>query len=124
MWAYWASPCDNHMDDSGEEDGPGRHPSDDDEDRLKLPLSPGPRPDSLERPKEGRGVSGVSLYHAEHVAPGSKPLRLEETLYYKELTKILGRVQLTSKQLFYGGDRTALSGMAAEKFWSSLFIIS
>ena len=26
--------------------------------------------------------------------------------------------------IFYGGDRTALSGMAAEKFWSSLFIAS
>ena len=114
MWAYWASPCDDHMDDSGEEDGPVRHPSDDDEDRLKLPLSPGARPDSLERAKECAEFPGVSLYHSEHVAPGSKPLRLEETLYYNELTKILGRVQLTSKQLFHGGDRTALSGMAAE----------
>ena len=76
------------------------------------------------RSKECGEFPGVSLYHAEHVAPGSKPLSLEETLYYKELTKILGRVQLTSKQLIYGGDRTVLSGMAADKFSSSLFITS
>lgn len=103
----------------------------------------------LERAKECPEFPGVSVYHAEHVAPRSEPLRLEETQYFEELSKILdiGPMNLSSKQLFYGGDRSgaalhchsaafnalyvgqkdwflipphraALSGMAAEKLWS------
>lgn len=104
--------------------------------------------DELEKSAPCQEYPGVAVYHAEHVQPLAEPLRLENSKYFQNLSEMLNINSgfLTSKQLFYGGDRsgaalhchsaafnalyigikdwflippkhTALSGMPAEKLW-------
>ena len=130
------------MDDSGEDDGPVRHPSDDDEDRLKLPMSPGPRPDSSGDGQGSRchgvprGTCGSQKRSIETrgdpVVQGAdkdfwaRAVELEATPVMEEI----GAAQpctttlppstpcLLNKSDWYliPPDRTTLRGMAAEKF--------